>query len=39
MFNEFTNIGVLRQPSIKGLRDDVDPAAVGWTDEISDRLG
>jgi bifunctional non-homologous end joining protein LigD len=39
MFNEFTNMGVLRQPSIKGLRDDVDPAAVGWTDEISDRLG
>ncbi len=34
MFNEVTSSGVLRQPSIKGLRSDVDPATVGWTDEM-----
>jgi len=35
MFNEVTTAGVLRQPSVKGLRDDVDPATVGWTEELS----
>ncbi|MGI8776722.1 MAG: ATP-dependent DNA ligase [Acidimicrobiales bacterium] len=35
MFNEVTVAGVLRQPSLKGLRDDVDPATVGWTDELA----
>ncbi|MFN2505440.1 MAG: ATP-dependent DNA ligase [Acidimicrobiales bacterium] len=34
MFNEMTTAGVLRQPSLKGLRDDVDPASVGWTEEL-----
>jgi bifunctional non-homologous end joining protein LigD len=34
MFNELTVAGVLRQPSIKGLRNDVEPATVGWTDEM-----
>lgn len=34
MFNELTTAGVLRQPSIKGLRDDVDPAGVVWTEEL-----
>ncbi len=34
MFSEVTSAGVLRQPSIKGLRDDVDPAAVVWTEEL-----
>ena len=34
MFNEMTTAGVLRQPSVKGLRNDVDPAGVGWTDEL-----
>lgn len=33
-FNEVTGAGVLRQPSIKGLRNDVDPARVRWTDEM-----
>jgi len=33
-FNEMTSIGVLRQPSLKGLRNDVDPASVGWSDEL-----
>jgi len=33
-FNEVTTAGVLRQPSIKGLRNDVDPATVVWTDEL-----
>ena len=33
-FNQVTRAGLLRQPSIKGLRDDVDPAEVGWTDEL-----
>ncbi len=36
MFNEVTGAGVLRQPSIKGLRNDVDPADVGWTNELGD---
>lgn len=35
MFNEVTRAGVLRQPSIKGLRDDVEPANVGWTEELA----
>lgn len=34
MFNEATGAGVLRQPSVKGVRNDVDPATVGWTDEM-----
>jgi bifunctional non-homologous end joining protein LigD len=34
MFNEMTSVGVLRQPSLKGLRDDVDPADVGWSEEL-----
>ncbi len=34
MFNEVTSAGILRQPSIKGLRDDVDPAGVVWTEEL-----
>lgn len=34
MFTEMTTTGVLRQPSLKGLRTDVDPATVGWTDEL-----
>lgn len=34
MFNEMTTAGVLRQPSLKGLRDDIDPATVGWTEEL-----
>jgi len=33
-FNEVTSVGVLRQPSLKGLRDDVDPTQVGWTAEL-----
>ncbi|HEV2810325.1 MAG TPA: non-homologous end-joining DNA ligase [Acidimicrobiales bacterium] len=35
MFNEVTTAGLLRQPSIKGLRNDIDPATVGWTDEMT----
>ncbi len=38
-FNKVTGAGVLRQPSIKGLRNDVDPAAVGWTNELGDPPG
>jgi len=34
MFTEVTSAGVLRQPSIKGVRNDVDPAEVGWTQEL-----
>lgn len=34
MFNEFTTAGILRQPSLKGLRDDKDPATVVWTEEL-----
>ena len=34
-FNEVTGGGVLRQPSIKGLRNDVDPATVGWSEELA----
>ena len=34
-FNEMTTVGVLRQPSLKGLRDDVEPASVGWSDELT----
>ena len=34
MFNEMTTAGVLRQPSLKGLRDDVHPGSVGWTEEL-----
>lgn len=34
MFSEVTRAGVLRQPSLKGLRDDVEPARVTWTDEL-----
>lgn len=33
-FNEMTSVGVLRQPSVKGLRDDVDPGSVGWSEEL-----
>ncbi len=34
MFNEVTTAGVLRQPSLKGLRHDVEAAHVGWTEEL-----
>lgn len=34
-FTEVTSAGVLRQPSIKGVRNDKDPAAVVWTDELA----
>lgn len=34
MFNEMTTAGLLRQPSLKGLRNDVDPASVGWSEEL-----
>ncbi len=34
MFNEMTTAGVLRQPSLKGLRDHVAPEDVGWTEEL-----
>ncbi|MGH9279975.1 MAG: non-homologous end-joining DNA ligase [Acidimicrobiales bacterium] len=33
-FNELTRVGILRQPSLKGLRDDIDPSAVVWTEEL-----
>jgi len=33
-FNEMTTAGVLRQPSLKGIRDDVAPESVMWTDEL-----
>lgn len=36
-FNEMTTAGILRQPSLKGVRDDVEPAAVVWTDELGGR--
>jgi len=35
LFNEMTTAGVLRQPSLKGLRDDLVPAEVVWTDELA----
>ncbi len=35
MFSEVTSVGVLRQPSLKGLRDDVEPIDVRWTEELS----
>ncbi len=34
MFSEVTESGVLRQPSIKGIRNDIDAANVVWTDEL-----
>ncbi|MGH8914975.1 MAG: non-homologous end-joining DNA ligase [Acidimicrobiia bacterium] len=34
LFNEITTAGVLRQPSLKGLRDDLDPASVEWSEEL-----
>lgn len=34
LFNEITTVGVLRQPSLKGLRDDVEPESVRWTEEL-----
>ncbi|MCA1683703.1 MAG: ATP-dependent DNA ligase, partial [Actinobacteria bacterium] len=34
-YSQVTTVGVLRQPSVKGIRDDVDPTAVGWTDELA----
>lgn len=34
-YSEVTTAGVLRQPSIKGLRNDIDPATVVWTDELT----
>jgi bifunctional non-homologous end joining protein LigD len=33
-FTEMTSVGVLRQPSLKGVRNDVDPADVVWTAEL-----
>ncbi len=38
-FNRVTGAGVLRQPSIKGVRNDVEPADVGWTTELGDPPG
>ncbi len=35
LFNEMTTVGVLRQPSLKGLRSDAYPGAVGWSDELA----
>ncbi len=35
LFNEMTSVGVLRQPSLKGLRNDVEPGDVGWTEELA----
>jgi bifunctional non-homologous end joining protein LigD len=34
-FTEMTTAGILRQPSLKGIRDDKDPAEVGWTEELA----
>lgn len=34
-YSEVTAAGVLRQPSVQGLRNDIDPATVGWTDELA----
>lgn len=34
-FNAVTRAGVLRQPSIKGLRNDVEPHMVRWTEELA----
>lgn len=34
VFNGMTTAGVLRQPSLKGLRDDVEAAAVRWSEEL-----
>lgn len=34
-YSEVTSAGVLRQPSIKGLRNDIDPATVTWTSELA----
>ncbi len=33
-YSVVTSVGVLRQPSLKGLRDDVEPKDVGWTVEL-----
>ena len=33
-YSELTNARTLRHPSYKGLRDDVEPAAVGPPDEL-----
>jgi bifunctional non-homologous end joining protein LigD len=35
LFNEMTTVGVLRQPSLKGIRNDTAPATVGWSDELT----
>ncbi|MGQ0742856.1 MAG: non-homologous end-joining DNA ligase [Acidimicrobiales bacterium] len=34
MFHEMTTAGVLRQPSFKGLRNDLRPEEVVWTEEL-----
>ena len=34
MFNEMTTAGVLRQPSLKGLRNDVEAVDVRWSEEL-----
>jgi bifunctional non-homologous end joining protein LigD len=34
-YTEVTTAGVLRQPSLKGLRNDIDPTTVAWTDELA----
>ncbi|HUQ64216.1 MAG TPA: non-homologous end-joining DNA ligase [Acidimicrobiales bacterium] len=34
-FTEMTTAGILRQPSLKGVRNDKDPADVGWTAELT----
>jgi len=35
LFNEMTTAGVLRQPSLKGIRDDVPPASALWSGELA----
>jgi DNA ligase D-like protein (predicted ligase) len=34
-FTEMTTAGILRQPSLKGIRNDKDAAEVGWTAELA----
>lgn len=34
-FTEMTTAGILRQPSLKGIRNDKDPADVVWTEELA----
>jgi bifunctional non-homologous end joining protein LigD len=34
-FNEMTSAGILRQPSLKGIRNDKSPEEVVWTEELA----